>query len=382
MDSSPYFLKRFATCSGKYTYSQSTLAEDMQSKVIELEFSAAKNSSDNNRFKKAALLALASSLMPENSKSISQMVNFLYMHAEIKQRHFEVELEEINKRTDWYKLVNDATYSLSSRLLQQLFQESVKAEECDALIVVCSTHSGFPGLSRKLQQKFGFSVTTLCFDITAQGCTGAPHGFLLAHQLLQTGRCKNVCLLCIDVLGTYCLSSKSLKLPAVSNIVANCLTSDGAAALVLGKTPGPQPIFSYKDSELFTRLWLDSLEYNVLSAGEDNQPYVWVGKEIQTRLVEELEKEVNPAMLEEPIFLHPGGVALMKLIRKKYPHLGGSTELSLSELEETGNIGAPSVLFVLKKALEHGNPITPRFRLVTFGPGKTTAILLIDGVEK
>lgn len=376
----PYFLRRIITTPGAHAYSQQQLMEDMQAKVMRLEFSSAKTSSGN--LKRNALLALATAFMPENSKSLSQMVTFLYDHSEIQQRHFEFELEEINKRKDWYKTINDATFSLSVRTLEELFETGIAPAHCDGLIVVSSTHAGFPGLTRKLQGRFGFPLETLCFDLTAMGCAGGPHGIQLAQTLLETGRCKNVCVLCVDAMGTYGLSSKPEKLPSVSQIVANCLTSDGAAALVLSREEDPEPVLSYRNCALTTKFWTDSLGINVLSVSEDNQPYLWVGKEIQTRLLDELGSMVDDSMLEAPVFLHPGGIALMKLVRERYPKLTDSTELSISELGETGNIGAPSVLFVLKKALSKDHPLSPCFRLIAFGPGKVTAILLVDGVDK
>ena len=151
--------------------------------------------------------------------------------------------------------------------------------------------------------------------------------------------------------------------------------------MVLSKNHGTSPILSYQDCTLMTKLWPNSLELNVFSACEDNLPMMSVGKEIRERLADELNTMLSGTMLLDPTYIHPGGVALMKIVGQKYPELAESAALSIADLAEHGNVGSPSVLWVLKTALKKNMPLTPCFRLVTFGPGKVTAIVTLDKVE-
>ncbi len=378
--SNQYFLQQLVTLHGLHSYSQTKLSADMCEKVSRFELPEI--DAKQGHLKRSALMALAATLSNPTTKSLTQMVQFLYEHSEINNRHFEISLDEQNSRRDWYNIINQATFSMGKRVLEKLFANGTNASDCDGLIVVSSTYSGFPSLGRQLQEKFKFPLEAVCYDLNASGCAGAPQGIYLANMLLQSGRCNSVCIVCVDAMGTYGQVGEFSAAPPISRIVANCLASDGAAAIVLSKKPGPNPILSYKNCNLSTRLWPESAHLNILSVDESNQPYVSVGKDIQTRLLGELEIMLNESMLNSPVFLHPGGIALMRLVREKYPQLAASTSISVAELEDTGNIGSPSVLLVFKKALDENATITPCFRLIAFGPGKFTAILLIDGVQK
>jgi predicted naringenin-chalcone synthase len=350
-----YFLRRLTVTAGAHSYSQASMAENLRAKIADLP----------------------------NAKSVLQTAGFIYEHSSIKNRHFEFDLEEIEKRSDWYRLVNETTLSMATRVLTKLFAEQITAAECDGLVVVTSAYGGFPALSRHLQSRLGFPLEALCFDLTGLGCNGSTHGIQLAQMLLERGDCNTVCVICADSMGTHAQSRKHTRVPTMSEVVAHCLSSDGAAALILSNKPGKQPIFSYRTCALASKMWPDSLHLNVQSASEQNQPFIVVGKEIQTRIGDEFAYYVNKnaAILEEPALFHPGGIALMKLLREKYPQLAETTELSIGELQETGNFGSPSVLWVLNAALRKNVKLTPRVRLITFGPGKVTAILLIDGIE-
>lgn len=373
-----YYLQRLVALQGRYTYPQSQMAEEMRNRVAPFELPNMETS--QGRLKRSALMALASTLATPDSKSLTQMVSFLYDHSEIQQRHFEIELSEISNRKDWHRMINQATYSLCDRAMTDLFSNGIEASKCDGLIAVSSTHAGFPGIARQLQEKFGLPLEAICYDLTAMGCVGALHGIYLAQMLIDSGRCRNVCVVCADAMGTHGQAGKFTSAPTISQLVANCLSSDGVAALILGKDPGPSPIYSYSGCQMQTRLWPKSAHLNILSVSETNQPYMSVGKDIQTRLLTELGHLMEESMLDAPVYLHPGGIALMRLVRDKYPQLAASTDISVSELEETGNIGSPSVLLVLKKALDRNSAITPCFRLIAFGPGKVTAILLVENV--
>lgn len=349
MKNNNYYINKLTTCYGANTYSQNYLMDRFSSKLSNVP----------------------------NSQTLIKTAFFIYDHSKIKQRHFEFSLEDINKRKDWYLLINESVRSIGYRVLTELFSEALKPIDCDAFITVSSSHAGFPGLSRHLQERVGFSKSTLCYDLTGAGCVGATNGIYMAHLLLESGRYNRVCLLCADLLGTQTQSREYLEPPTMSQIVANCLVSDGAIALILSRDNDDKTICSYKECKLITQLWPNSLELNMFSVTKDNQPYVSVGKDIQTRLLGELEEVLPKEIISQPVYLHPGGIALMNLIKDRYPQLLGSAELSIRDLTISGNLGASSVMFVLARAIKEGTFTGSPFHLISFGPGKVTAILSI-----
>jgi predicted naringenin-chalcone synthase len=168
----------------------------------------------------------------------------------------------------------------------------------------------------------------------------------------------------------------------MAQVVAHCLASDGAGALVVGRDPGQRPLLSFSSAQLHNRLWSRSLDLNDFTADGDNQPFMAVGKEIRSRVVQELEPLLGDDVVREPILFHPGGAALMTLIGERWPVLADTIALSSGVLERHGNLGSSSVLWVLAEALARSVPLTPRLRLAALGPGIVATLLALDGVER
>ena len=345
------FLKRLVITPGAHTRPQAELARDLRARIADLP----------------------------GSRQITSVVGFVYERSGIKQRHFEIDLEEIERHDNWYGLVNQATFALGARALEQLFSEEISPADCDGLVVVASSYAGFPSLGRRLQARFGLPASAPCFDLTGLGCAGPTHGLYLAHTLLEQGACRDVCVLCVDAMGTHGQSRKHREVPVMSQLVAHCLASDGAAALVLGKDPGARPLLGYEACSLSSRLWPDSLDLNDFTASEDGQPYISVGSGIRTRLLEECAVAFTPEVLASPLYLHPGGAALMKIIADRFPELRETAALSLSVLAEHGNVGSPSLLWVLDQALARGLPVGPQVHLFALGPGIVSSMLRLEG---
>jgi predicted naringenin-chalcone synthase len=184
-------------------------------------------------------------------------------------------------------------------------------------------------------------------------------------------------------MGTHGAARRHVAPPSLSQLVAHCLASDGAAALVLGEPPSmTRPLLSFRTAQLINRLWPDALDLNDFTADSDNQPFMSVGKRIRDRVVPELEPLLDDVARAQPILFHPGGAALMKLIAERWPDLAPTIAISSAVLERHGNLGSSSVLWVLAEAQARAAPLTPRLRLAALGPGIVTTVLALDGVER
>jgi predicted naringenin-chalcone synthase len=349
-----FYLRGLALAKGTHRYSQERLAQELRDRLAHLS----------------------------GAHSVGQMVNFVFTHSGIRHRHFEMTLEAIDARRDWYRLVNQAVESMAVRAVEVLRQKDPSVTSCDGLVVVSSSYAGFPSLGRRLQARFGFPPTASCYDLTGLGCAGPTQGLALAQALIEQGACRNVCLVCADAMGTHAQARHHNRLPSTAQLVAHCLASDGAAALSVGRDPGPAPSLRYTSSQLTSRLWEGALDQNDLTADEDNEPMVSVGKEIRDRLIPEFGKLLDAEARATPLLVHPGGAALMRQLKEHYPELSMAADLSLSVLFEHGNLGSPSVLWVLDRALRTRQHLSPSFRMVALGPGIVTTSLLFEGVER
>jgi predicted naringenin-chalcone synthase len=349
-----YFVEVLQITPGMHAYSQTVLADRMAEQLSGL-------------------------IDPEN---VVPLIRFTYSQSGIDQRYLELPLEDVETRVDWYQVVNEALRSLAARCLRQAFSTGIEAGDCDGLIVVSGTHCGYPSISRKLQQELGFSERTLCFDLGGYGCAGVPHAIYLGHMLLSTGRCRRVCILSVDAMATSARSRKFKQAPPMSELVAYLLPSDGAAALIISKSASASaPVLTYSECDLQTKLWPDSLDWNVLTVDVDNQPRHFVGRDIRYRAPEELAYFLDEDVIRSPIIMHPGGLALLRQVDKKYPQLSAATKLSATVMKENGNVNAATVLWVLREAFIQKYPLKPSVNIIAIGPGKVTAVLSLKGTE-
>lgn len=353
-----FHLRAIATAPGAHSYPQGEMHADFRARVSRIP----------------------------GAESLFDKIKATYDNSAVDTRHLEFSLAEIDKMREtmgWHPIVRKTLLSLGKRAIERVFAaEGAGAgpADCDAIVVVSSNYDGFPGLSRQLAEAIGFRQNALFYDLGSLGCGGANHGINLAHMLMATGQCKTVCVLCMDALGTHIQARRYKQPPSVSEIVARVLPSDGAVAMLLSTEPGPRPAFSYGGIDFKLYAWRNSADYMVATTDDDGEPFGHIGKDIRNRLIDESFALLGGDVLDDPICVHPGGIALVRRIAEFAPKLGRTAGISLDVLRENGNMSAPTVLFVLARALQVGLPIEPRLRLLAFGPGVYTTLLCFQDV--
>lgn len=344
-----FFVRALSTVPGAHSYSQKELLEDYSGRVA--------------RF--------------ADAPPVLEKIHRIYENSEVHTRHFEFPIDELDRRhatVASHPIVNEAMLALGRRTLESLFTRELGVRDCDALLVVGSNFDGFPGMSRRLSEALGFRSDVVFYDLAGLACGGANHGLNMANLLLESGRCKTVCVLFIDVLGTFNQLRRLEGLPSPSEIVGRVLSSDGAAGLVLSSEPGAGSLFSYSRFEFQLHAWPGSVKYAYTETSANGEPYGSVGKDIRTRMLEESAAMLTPDVVADPMFVHPGGIALLRALVEHAPRLSDTVGLSAEVLGAHGNLSSPTVLYVLKRALELGAVISPRMRLLAFGPGIYTTL--------
>jgi len=290
----------------------------------------------------------------------------------ILRRHFEIAPEELEDRPDWVSVLSEAAFRMALRALGGVPDPM----DLDALVVVSSSFFGYPALARRLQSALQLPDDCVCLDIAHAGCVGATQGWDVADALLQRGH-RRVCVVVSDAMGGMSCSTIDSPSPSFEEIVPRCLGSDGAAAVVLNATDTPEKgLFAYRTCKLRTRFWgADTLDWNVLRATRHNLDFR-IGKEIRSRVVPEFRAILGDD--RGTLFLHPGGRALLDHMERAGVE---GTDLARMDLED-GNFGSSSVLRVISRGLERGVPLEDTVFLVTFGPGKASSVLELQGVAQ
>jgi alkylresorcinol/alkylpyrone synthase len=251
-----------------------------------------------------------------------------------------------------------------------LAQAGLDAGEIDTIVTVSSTGVATPSIEARVMHDLGFHRHVSRIPVFGLGCAGGATGLSLAARLAQAPA-SNVLLVVIELCTLAFRPDEMTK----SNIIATALFGDGAAACILsGKaTDGLGAIeFSGEHS------WPDTLD--VMGWRMDPQGF---GAIFSQRIPDFVTQELRAAADEflgrngiavediDQYVFHPGGAKVISALEQAFHLDQGTLELERQVLADHGNMSAPTILFVLEKALQ--KPFAGRRFLSALGPGFTSS---------
>lgn len=162
------------------------------------------------------------SFVPERVVTNDELVSRMNTSVEfIENRTGVLERRHVDEGTSVSDIAGKAA-------LQAMAQAGIGASDVDMLIVnTLSPDYHDPSQACDLQRKLGLNHVP-AFDIRAQ-CSGALYGMDIARQYIETGRCKNVLVVCAEILSRRMDISDEGRNLAI-------LLSDGAGAFVMSET--------------------------------------------------------------------------------------------------------------------------------------------------
>jgi alkylresorcinol/alkylpyrone synthase len=252
--------------------------------------------------------------------------------------------------------------------------------------LVVNTCTGYlcPGLSSYLAEALELNQSVRASDLMGMGCGAAIPNLQSAAGLLALNHGGGECGRVLSVAVEIC-SATIFMGPDPGLIVSNCLFGDGAAAAVLDRTEdGPAAPVRLIDFEsaVFPE-HREELRYqheqgrlrNVLT-----RRVPVIGARAVRAVAERLlgRHGITPGGIDWWI-VHPGGTAVLQQVGKELGIDQESLRFSYEVLREYGNMSSPSVLFVLKRAMEQGRPRPGQKGLMlSFGAGFTAHAALVE----
>jgi alkylresorcinol/alkylpyrone synthase len=101
---------------------------------------------------------------------------------------------------------------------------------------------------------------------------------------------------------------------------------------------------------------------------------------VEQRLAAPLRRFVDDARLEAPrLICHPGGAKVLEAVETALELQKGTLRDEREVLRGHGNMSAPSVLFVLERALKRG--LSGQSVLAALGPGFTVSFLALEAAH-
>ena len=251
-----------------------------------------------------------------------------------------------------------------------LASAGIRAADVDTVVTVCSTGIATPSLDARVHRRMGFRSDVSRVPVFGLGCAGGASGLSIASRLAQARPGSNVLLVTIE------LCSLALRLDELTkaNIIATSLFGDGAAAIVLRAGDGGETQIESTGEHL----WPDTLD--VMGWSVDPLGF---GVILRRTVPEFVSSELKPA-LEQILsrmrlsladigrfICHPGGAKVINAIETALALDQGTLDHEREVIADYGNMSAPTVLFILQRALAKGLPA--RSLLTALGPGFTAS---------
>ena len=255
-----------------------------------------------------------------------------------------------------------------------LASAGIRAADVDTVVTVCSTGIATPSLDARVHRRMGFRSDVSRVPVFGLGCAGGASGLSIASRLAQARPGTNVLLVTIE------LCSLALRLDELTkaNIIATSLFGDGAAAIVLRAGDGGETQIESTGEHL----WPDTLD--VMGWSVDPLGF---GVILRRTVPEFVSYELKPA-LEQILsrmrlsladigrfICHPGGAKVINAIETALALDQGTLDHEREVIADYGNMSAPTVLFILQRALAKGLPA--RSLLTALGPGFTASCVAL-----
>lgn len=300
----------------------------------------------------------------------------IFSNTGIRKRHSVCPLEWFETGHDWPQRA-EAFLAGADRLYRDaagaaLDQAGLCPRDVDTIVTVCSTGIATPTLEARVFTDMGFRPDVKRVPVFGLGCAGGVSGLSLAHRLARADENEIVLLVVIELCTIAFRSDEMSK----ANIVATALFGDGAAAAVIA--PRGDVLFAPERAGEHT--WSDSLDIMGWRIDEIGFGAIF-SKSIPDHIVNKV-PAARDAFLERAglsrtnlagFVFHPGGARVIDGLEQAFALKPGHLGHERWVLSEFGNMSAPSVLFVLRRALDHG--LEGRQVLMALGPGFSASFL-------
>jgi alkylresorcinol/alkylpyrone synthase len=248
------------------------------------------------------------------------------------------------------------------------------AGDIDTVVTVCSTGIATPTLEARVAAQMGFRDDISRVPVFGLGCAGGVSGLSIAARLAQARPGTNVLLVVLELCTLAARHDELTK----ANIVAISLFGDGAAAVVLRAGDGG----ATRVEAAGEKLWPGTL--GIMGWSVDA---VGFGVVFQRTIPDFVREHLGPAVTEivsrmklstadiDRFVCHPGGTKVVAALELALSLDQGTLNHERDVIADYGNMSAPTVLFVLQRALKQGLP--PRSLLTALGPGFTASCVAL-----
>ncbi len=305
----------------------------------------------------------------------------VFTNAAIDTRHAVMPVSWYREPRNWpdraQAYLDGATALFTAATGSALERASLRAGDVDTIVTVSSTGIATPGIEARALTQMGFRNDVRRIPVFGLGCAGGAGGLALAARLAEAAPGETVLLVVVEA----CTLAFRTKAPDKADIVASALFGDGAAACVLRVADvgeaGARVIASAE------HIWPDTLDIMGWDIGDEGLGVIFaqaIPGFARAHLGQAFAGIFERCgMVREAIadyVLHPGGVKVIEALEATLGLAEGRLQNERAVLRACGNMSAPTVLFVLERALAAG--LGGRTLLAALGPGFTLNCVFLE----
>jgi alkylresorcinol/alkylpyrone synthase len=300
----------------------------------------------------------------------------------VKRRHLDLSDE----------FLADTTQGRTTRIERELLRHSIRA--VDALevdpatigtVVSASLYSlGCPSLAHRLVDHYEMDPTTDKYHITGVGCASGVPLMKLASQALREHPGKHALVVAAESMsGTLMRATPE---DPRAKTVGSAIFGDGCAAALLSSNPDPDGI-PPTPTILASRVHqlagtLDAVRLDMTPTDS----HLHLARELPDLAGAGLPAVAEGFLHEHGLerseidhwIVHPGGRRIIENVQSALELSREDTETSWDALAAHGNVGTPSIFYVLADTIARRAPAPgDRGLMVTIGPGVTVGLMLL-----
>jgi alkylresorcinol/alkylpyrone synthase len=301
----------------------------------------------------------------------------VFVNAGIERRYSVRPMEWFDQAHDWTERTKAYLDGASALFVQAaqaaLDRAGILASDVDVIVTVSSTGIATPSLEARVGAQLGFRPNVVRVPVFGLGCAGGVAGLSIGARLARAVPGENVLVVVVELCTLAFRSDRSAK----ADVISSALFGDGAAAVVLRAEHDEAALRIGASAE---HMWPDTLDimgWTVDPVGFGVVLSRSLPRFVEQRLAAPARRFVDDAKLIAPQFIcHPGGAKVLDAIETALELQKGTLRDEREVLRGHGNMSAPSVLFVLDRALKRG--LRGSAVLSALGPGFTASFLALE----
>ncbi len=305
----------------------------------------------------------------------------VFINAGIERRYSIRPLEWFDAPRDWSERTQAYLEGADALFVQAtekaLARAKISARDVDVILTVSSTGIATPSIEARVGRRLGFRPDVSRIPVFGLGCAGGVSGLAIGARLARAKPGDTVLIVVIELCTLAFRRDRGGK----ADVIASALFGDGAAAVLLraGGEPGKIQIGAARE-----HLWpgtLDVMGWSVDPIGFGVVLSRSLPRFVEERLAGPARRFLKSEGLNGPtrFICHPGGAKVLAAVEAALELQTGTLADERAVLRDFGNMSAPTVLFVLERALARG--FSGSAVLSALGPGFTASFLAVEATH-